>query len=91
MKSFIVNMRKEKRGKLLFGLTIARGSPTIFHLLFADNSFFFCKSNREELEVILKILKYYEEASRHKSNFQNLLYNLDTRLRKLYGWKCKIY
>ena len=51
------------------GLKITRRSSTISHLLFADDSLFFCKANREECEVILQILKDYERASEQQINF----------------------
>ena len=46
-----------------------RGSPTISHLLFSDDSLFFCKANRQKCEIILQILKDYERASGQQINF----------------------
>ena len=54
---------------LLTGLKIARGSPAVSHLLFADDSLFLCKANRQECEVILQILKDYERALGQQINF----------------------
>ena len=68
-KALIANIRKKEEEKMLTGLKIARGSPAISHLLFADDSLFFCKANRQECEVILQILKDYECASGQQINF----------------------
>ena len=65
------------------GLKVARACPAVFHLLFADDSLFFCKANKEECQTILKILKEYEAVSGQQINFRNLLFNLDTKLKKL--------
>ena len=51
-------------------MKIARGSPHISHLLFADDSLFFCKATKEECGVILKLLKDYEAVSGQQINFQ---------------------
>ena len=69
-EALIANIRKKEEEKLLTGLKIARGSPAISHLLFADDSLFFCKANRQECETILQILKDYERASGQQINFQ---------------------
>ena len=68
-EALIENIRKKEGEKLLTGLKIARGSPTISHLLLADDSLFFCKANMQESEVILQILKDYERASGQQINF----------------------
>ena len=50
-----VNIKKAERVKQLTGMKIARACPIISHLLFADDSLFFCKANREECQTILRI------------------------------------
>ena len=42
------------------GFSLSRRSPPLTHILFADNSLLFCKSNIEECQKILKILQTYE-------------------------------
>ena len=68
-EALIANIRKKEEEKLLTGLKITHGSPAVSHLLFADDSIFFCKANRQECEVILHILKDYERASGQQINF----------------------
>ena len=48
---------------------MARACPSISHLLFADDSLFFCKAQKEERQTILKILKEYEVVSGQLINF----------------------
>lgn len=48
---------------------MARGSPSVSHLLFADDSLFICKENKEEGETILKIIKQYKMVSSQQINF----------------------
>ena len=69
-EALIANIKKEEREKRLTGLKIARGSPNISHLVFADDSLFFCKATKEECGIILKLLKEYEAASGQQINFQ---------------------
>ena len=51
-------------------MKVARVCPAISHLLFADDSMFFCKANKEECKTILRILKDYEAISGQQINFQ---------------------
>ena len=52
------------------GLKVARACPAVSHLLFTYDSLFFCKTNKEECQTILRILKEYEAVSGQQINFQ---------------------
>jgi hypothetical protein len=54
--------RSVSRGDL-HGVKICRGAPMVFHLLFADDCFLFCRSNLDETNHLMQLLKIYEEAS----------------------------
>jgi hypothetical protein len=47
----------------LHGVQICRGAPVVSHLLFADDCFLFCRATIGEANLLMKILKTYEEAS----------------------------
>ena len=42
----------------------------ISHILFVDDSLFFCKTQREECQTFLRILKHYEMVSDQQINFE---------------------
>ena len=69
-EALIANIKKAEGGKQLTGMKVARACPTISHLLFADDSLFFCKAKKEECQTILRILKDYEVVSGQQINFQ---------------------
>ena len=62
-EALIMNIKKAERVKQLTGMKVARVCPAISHLLFADDSLFFCKANKEECQTILRILKEYKAVS----------------------------
>ena len=62
-KALIANVKKAERERLLTGMKVARACPPISHLLFTDDSLFFCKANKEECQTILRILNEYEAVS----------------------------
>jgi len=47
----------------LTGLRVARGSPRVNHLLFADDTMFFCRSDLRSCGKLQEILQKYERAS----------------------------
>jgi hypothetical protein len=59
----------ESRG-LLHGVRICRGCPSISHLLFADDSFIFCKASVSEVNNLKHVLDTYEMASGQAINYQ---------------------
>ncbi|KAK9987792.1 hypothetical protein SO802_028031 [Lithocarpus litseifolius] len=56
------------RNKRLSGISIRRGSPSITHLLFADDSVIYCKAFGQESKELQIILQKYEEATGQRIN-----------------------
>lgn len=53
----------------IHGIKVARGSPTITHLFFADDNLLFFKANKENCMAVKECLQVYEEASGQYINF----------------------
>ena len=64
-----MNIKKAERVKQLTGMKVAKACLAVSHLLFAVDSLFFCKTNKEECQTILRILKEYEAVSGQQINF----------------------
>ena len=62
-------LRKAERDRFIHGMRLADGCPSISHLLFADDSLFFCRSTTSNCENLALIFKRYEEASGQKINY----------------------
>ena len=59
----------ERRGDL-YGCKICRGAPSISHMLFADDSFFFFRSTEREANTMHSLLAQYETESGQAINCQ---------------------
>ncbi|CAA7025874.1 unnamed protein product [Microthlaspi erraticum] len=66
--SQMLSQAEQKRE--LCGMKLARHCPTVSHLLFADDSLFFCKASYEDCRRIARILQDYEAISGQKVNLQ---------------------
>lgn len=60
--------KKAGREGALQGIRVARGSPRVNHLLFADDTMFFCEASKKSCDTLVSILSVYEEASGQKIN-----------------------
>jgi hypothetical protein len=56
-------MLKAQQQKMIHGIKIAHSAPEVSHLLFADDSLFFCTANKEEAQTIKNVITNYQEAS----------------------------
>lgn len=61
--------KAQEEGRLP-GIKVARNSPSLNHLLFADDTMFFCKSNQGTCQALVTILEKYEAASGQSINLQ---------------------
>lgn len=61
-------IQKYDSQKWLHGIKICRKAPTISHMLFADDSYFYCKAETGEARRVLELLTVYERASGQKIN-----------------------
>lgn len=62
-------LRNAERDRQIHGMQLARYCPSITHLLFADDSLFFCRATRSNCEQLASIFTRYEAASGQKINF----------------------
>lgn len=60
--------RKAQLSGQLSGVKVSRGYQRINHLLFAEDTMFFCKTNEKSCSPLKIILGRYESASRQKIN-----------------------
>ena len=59
----ISHIRNAEATSALTGIKIARECPPISHLLFADDSLFFCKADKPQCEELMRIIDVYGNAS----------------------------
>jgi len=63
-------IHKEVHNGRIHGLRVARKSPQISHLQFADDSLLFARANQNEANNILKVLDTYQKASGQMVNME---------------------
>ncbi|GAA0168700.1 hypothetical protein LIER_23359 [Lithospermum erythrorhizon] len=65
-------LREVEERKVLNGIRISRESPSISHILFADDTMIFCKAKVEEGIDVRRILGQYEVVSGQNVNINNV-------------------
>uniref|UniRef100_A0A803PLI3 Reverse transcriptase domain-containing protein n=1 Tax=Cannabis sativa TaxID=3483 RepID=A0A803PLI3_CANSA len=68
-EGFSSSVQRYVQNRWLSGCRVARGAPIISHMLFADDSYVYCKANGTEAANVLHLLSVYERASGQKVNF----------------------
>uniref|UniRef100_A0A803PIN7 Reverse transcriptase domain-containing protein n=1 Tax=Cannabis sativa TaxID=3483 RepID=A0A803PIN7_CANSA len=61
-------IRHYEATRLISGCKVAKGAPTISHLLFTDDSYVYCQASKEEASHVLSLLQTFEHASSQKVN-----------------------
>lgn len=62
-KGFSVLIRRYEPNGLINGCKVAREAPIISHMLFADDSYLYCRATERETYQVLNLLRGYEQAS----------------------------
>ena len=68
MEAFSALISDASNRNLLNGVSICRGCPRVTHLIFADDSLFFCKAESAEVSKFVEVLKLFKAASGQKIN-----------------------
>lgn len=94
-EGLVALLKKAYSEKTFTGISIARNSPILTHLFFADDSLIFARADARKAEVILNILKQYEALSGHVVNLdkcevsfsKSLGDDIKRRVRRFLGFK----
>lgn len=63
-------LRRHEEVGLLHGCKIARGAPSVSHLLFADDCYLFFRATRSEASTMKTVLNRYERCSGQAINYR---------------------
>ncbi|WZZ62784.1 hypothetical protein YC2023_062891 [Brassica napus] len=64
----ISQIQEAERSKKITGMKIVRSCPAVSHLLFADDSLFFCKAESSQCQELMRIIDVYGYASGQQLN-----------------------
>lgn len=67
-EGFSALIRNYEETKFLNGIKICRNAPVVSHMLFADDSYVYCKADTMEATHLFSLLEQYENASGQKVN-----------------------
>lgn len=56
-------LRFYESNQWIHGVRVCRQAPSISHMLFADDSYLYCKATTEEASRVLELLRLFEQAS----------------------------
>ena len=70
----------ENQGKIM-GMRVTLVCPSVSHLIFADDSLFFCKAEPRECEEVMKVVRKYGQASGQCINFEKSSIHFDKRIK----------
>ena len=82
-EALIANIKKAERSNQFTGMKVARACPSISHLLFADDSFFFVRHRRKNVTLSLGFWRNMRWSRANWLIFINPRFNLDIRLSPL--------
>ncbi|KAM6568466.1 hypothetical protein CsatB_016451 [Cannabis sativa] len=62
-------IKQFEASKRIRGCKVANGAPVISHMLFADDSYVYCRANEREASNVIQLLRIFELASGQIVNF----------------------
>ncbi|XP_060972012.1 uncharacterized protein LOC115716546 [Cannabis sativa] len=68
-EGFSTLIRSFEDRKLIHGCKVANGAPIVSHMLFANDSFLYCKATEQEVANIQQMLDVFAKASGQQVNF----------------------
>lgn len=63
-------MVRYEQNKWIQGIKVCRRAPSITHMLFADDSYLYCKAEEEQVGSLMRLLQVFEGASGQKVNLE---------------------
>lgn len=70
MEGLSALVRNHEQRKLIRGIQVARGAPTISHMFFADDTYIYCQAQVDIAQQVINMLQIFERASGQKINVE---------------------